>query len=115
FYVGAGMLLYDIFSWSGGRPPGVPHHRHLSKRQVMRAIPSLSKDALVGGIKYYDAQVVDARSVASVARPASFYGAHAASRVRVEGFIKVGQRVVGVHAHDTETGERFDVRARQVV
>jgi glycerol-3-phosphate dehydrogenase len=115
FYIGAGMLLYDIFSWSGGRPPGVPHHRHLSKRQVMRAIPSLSKDALVGGITYYDAQVDDARYVASLARTASFYGVHAASRVRVEGFIKVGQRVVGVHAHDIETGERFDVRARQVV
>jgi glycerol-3-phosphate dehydrogenase len=115
FYIGAGMLLYDIFSWSGGRPPGVPHHRHLSKRQVMRAIPSLSKDALVGGITYYDAQVDDARYVASLARTASFYGVHAASRVRVEGFIKVGQRVVGVHAHDVETGERFDVRARQVV
>jgi glycerol-3-phosphate dehydrogenase len=115
FYIGAGMLLYDIFSWSGGRPPGVPHHRHLSKRQVLRAIPSLSKDALVGGITYYDAQVDDARYVASLARTASFYGVHAASRVRVEGFIKVGQRVVGVHAHDIETGERFDVRARQVV
>ncbi|MFD3446920.1 glycerol-3-phosphate dehydrogenase/oxidase [Microbacteriaceae bacterium 4G12] len=114
-YIGAGMLLYDIFSWSGGRPPGVPHHRHLSKRQVMRAIPSLSKDALVGGITYYDAQVDDARYVASLARTASFYGVHAASRVRVEGFIKVGQRVVGVHAHDVETGERFDVKARQVV
>jgi glycerol-3-phosphate dehydrogenase len=81
----------------------------------MRAIPSLSKDALVGGITYYDAQVDDARYVASLARTASFYGVHAASRVRVEGFIKVGQRVVGVHAHDVETGERFDVRARQVV
>ena len=30
FYIGAGMLMYDIFSWTGGRPPGVPHHRHLT-------------------------------------------------------------------------------------
>ena len=115
FYIGAGMALYDIFSWTGGRPPGVPHHRHLSKTQVLRAIPSLSKDAVVGGLTYYDAQVDDARYVANLARTASFYGAHVASRVRVEGFIKVGQRVVGVHAHDLETGEKFDIRARQVV
>ncbi|MBC7723820.1 MAG: glycerol-3-phosphate dehydrogenase/oxidase [Burkholderiaceae bacterium] len=114
-YVGAGMLLYDIFSWTGGRPPGVPHHRHLTKRQVMAMVPSLANDALVGGITYYDAQVDDARYVASLARTASFYGAHVASRVRVEGFIKVGQRVVGVHAHDLETGEKFDIRAKQVV
>ncbi|WP_051973483.1 glycerol-3-phosphate dehydrogenase/oxidase [Cryobacterium sp. MLB-32] len=115
FYIGAGMLLYDVFSYMGGRPPGVPHHRHLSKGQVQKLMPSLANDALVGGITYYDAQVDDARYVASLVRTASFYGAHAASRVRVEGFIKVGERVVGVHAHDLQTGERFDVRAKQVV
>ncbi|MFC5928203.1 glycerol-3-phosphate dehydrogenase/oxidase [Cryobacterium melibiosiphilum] len=115
FYIGAGMLLYDIFSYTGGRPPGVPHHRHLSKRQVQKLMPSLANDALVGGITYYDAQVDDARYAASLVRTASFYGAHAASRVRVEGFIKVGERVVGVHAHDLETDEHFDVRAKQVV
>ena len=115
FYIGAGMLLYDIFSYSGGRPPGVPHHRHLSKRQVQRMVPSLAHDALIGGITYYDAQVDDARYVSTLARTASFYGAHVASRVRVEGFIKVGERVVGVHAHDLETGEKFDIRAKQVV
>ncbi|WP_210479686.1 glycerol-3-phosphate dehydrogenase/oxidase [Naasia sp. SYSU D00948] len=114
-YIGAGMLLYDIFSWSGGRPPGVPHHRHLFKRQMLRAIPSLRSDAFTGGITYYDAQVDDARYVADLARTASFYGAHVANRVRVVGFLKVGERVVGVKAHDFESGETFDVRAKQVV
>lgn len=114
-YIGAGMLLYDLFSYSGGRPPGVPHHRHLSKRQVHKLMPSLRDDALVGGITYYDAQVDDARYVSTLARTASFYGAHVASRVRVEGFLKVGERVVGVQAHDLLTGERFEIKARQVV
>ncbi|GAA3884732.1 glycerol-3-phosphate dehydrogenase/oxidase [Leifsonia kafniensis] len=114
-YVGAGMLLYDIFSYTGGRPPGVPHHRHLSKTQVKKLIPSIADNALVGGITYYDAQVDDARYVSTLVRTASFYGAHVASRVRVEGFIKVGERVVGVQAHDLQTGERFEVRAKQVV
>lgn len=114
-YVGAGMLLYDLFSYTGGRPPGVPHHRHLTKGQMLRAMPSLNPDAFVGGLTYYDAQVDDARYVSTLARTASFYGAHVASRVRVEGFIKVGQRVVGVNAHDLETGEHFEIRARQVV
>ena len=114
-YIGAGMTLYDAFSWSGGRPPGVPHHRHLTRSQVLRAMPSLKRDAFVGGLTYWDAQVDDARYVASLARTASFYGANAASRVRVEGFLKVGERVVGVKAHDLETDEHFDIRARQVV
>ena len=114
-YVGAGMLLYDLFSYTGGRPPGVPHHRHLTRRQLLRAVPSLKAHAYRGGLVYYDGQVDDARYVATLARTASFYGAHVASRVRVEGFIKVGERVVGVTAHDLETGERFDIMAKQVV
>ncbi len=114
-YVGAGMLLYDLFSYTGGRSPGVPHHRHLTRRQMLRASPSLAPHAFRGGLAYYDAQVDDARYVANLARTASFYGAHVASRVKVEGFIKVGERVVGVRAHDLETDERFEVRAKQVV
>ncbi|HEX3679745.1 MAG TPA: glycerol-3-phosphate dehydrogenase/oxidase [Galbitalea sp.] len=114
-YIGAGMTLYDAFSWSGGRPPGVPHHRHLTRNQVLRAMPSLKRDAFVGGLTYWDAQVDDARFVSSLARTASFYGANVASRVRVEGFLKVGERVVGVQAHDLETNEHFEIRARQVV
>ena len=70
-YIGAGMLLYDLFSYTGGRPPGVPHHRHLSKRQLMRAAPSLHNDAFIGGLTYYDAQVDDARYVAALARTSS--------------------------------------------
>jgi glycerol-3-phosphate dehydrogenase len=114
-YIGAGMLLYDLFSYTGGRPPGVPHHRHLTRSQMLRASPSLAPHAFRGGLAYYDAQVDDARYVANLARTASFYGAHVASRVRVEGFLKVGERVVGVTAHDIETGERFEVHAKQVV
>ncbi|HMH59662.1 MAG TPA: glycerol-3-phosphate dehydrogenase/oxidase [Galbitalea sp.] len=114
-YIGAGMTLYDAFSWSGGRPPGVPHHRHLTRNQVLRAMPSLKRDAFVGGLTYWDAQVDDARFVSSLVRTASFYGANVASRVRVEGFLKVGERVVGVQAHDLETDEHFEIRARQVV
>ncbi len=115
FYIGAGMAMYDVFSYTGLRPPGVPHHQHLTRRQLYRAIPALKKGVMVGGLTYYDAQVDDARYGAMVARTAARYGAHVATRVRVEGFVKVGERVVGVEAHDLETGERFTIRAKQVV
>ncbi|MCX7523272.1 glycerol-3-phosphate dehydrogenase/oxidase [Microbacterium sp. STN6] len=114
-YIGAGMLLYDAFSYTGGRSPGVPHHRHLSASQVRKLVPSLSGDAYIGGITYYDAQVDDARYVANLARTAAYYGAHVANRVRVEGFLKVGERVVGVEARDLLTDETFEIHAKQVV
>jgi glycerol-3-phosphate dehydrogenase len=114
-YIGAGMALYDLFSWTGGREPGVPHHRHLTKRQLAKAAPDLHPDAFRGGLVYYDAQVDDARFVMSLVRTATEYGAHAASRVQVVGLLREGARVTGVEALDRETGERFEVRARQVV
>lgn len=114
-YVGAGMLLYDLFSHSGKHRPGVPPHRHLSRRKLRKIAPGLRNGAFVGGIAYSDAQVDDARYVAMLARTAASYGAHAASRVRAEGFLKVGERVVGVTARDLETGEVFEIRAKQVV
>ncbi|MFT4283429.1 MAG: glycerol-3-phosphate dehydrogenase/oxidase [Protaetiibacter sp.] len=114
-YIGAGMTLYDLFSWTGGREPGVPHHRHLTKRQLAKAAPDLAPDAFRGGLVYFDAQVDDARFVASVVRTAAEYGAHAASRVKVEELLREGARVVGARALDRETGERFDIRARTVV
>ncbi|MBC9937281.1 MULTISPECIES: glycerol-3-phosphate dehydrogenase/oxidase [unclassified Leucobacter] len=114
-YVGAGMLLYDLFARTSRRGPGVPFHTHLSRKQLRRASPGLRKDAFRGGLSYSDGQVDDARYVAMVARTAAAYGAHAANRVRVEGFLKVGERVVGVTARDLVTDETFEIRAKQVV
>ncbi|MGK0714655.1 glycerol-3-phosphate dehydrogenase/oxidase [Leucobacter sp. W1153] len=114
-YVGAGMMLYDLFARSGGQTPGVPWHRHVSRRGLQRDAPGLRKGAFRGGLSYSDAQVDDARYVAMLARTAASYGAHVASRVRVEGFLKVGERVVGVTARDLMADETFEIRAKQVV
>ncbi len=114
-YVGAGMLLYDLFARTGGMSPGVPGHRHVSRKRLVREAPGLRPHAFRGGLSYSDAQVDDARYVATLARTAASYDAHVASRVRVEGFLKVGERVVGVTARDLMTDETFEIRAKQVV
>ncbi len=114
-YVGAGMMLYDLFARTGGRPPGVPWHQHVSRRRLLRDSPGLRPHAFRGGLTYSDGQVDDARYVAMLARTAASYGAHVANRVRVEGFIKVGERVVGVNARDLVSDETFEIRAKQVV
>jgi glycerol-3-phosphate dehydrogenase len=111
FYVGSGVLLYDTM---GGRH-GVPPHRHLTRRQALREFPSLSKGALVGGIKYYDGQVDDARHTMTIARTAAEYGALCATSARVVGFLREGDRVAGARVRDLETGEEHDVRARQTI
>jgi glycerol-3-phosphate dehydrogenase len=114
-YAGSGVALYDTLGLLSGRSRGVPHHRHLTRRGARRIVPALKKDALVGALQYYDAQVDDARHTMFIARTAAAYGAHVASRARVVGLLKEGERVVGVQVHDLESGREFDVRARQVV
>jgi glycerol-3-phosphate dehydrogenase len=115
FYAGAGVALYDSLGLLSGRSRGVPHHRHLTRRGARRIVPSLRKDALIGALQYYDAQVDDARHTMFIARTAAAYGAHVASRVRVTEFLREGQRVTGAMVQDLETGRTLRVEARQVV
>ena len=114
-YAGAGVALYDTLGLLSGRARGVPHHRHLTRRGARRIFPSLRKDALVGALEYYDAQVDDARHTMFIARTAAAYGAHVASRARVVGLLREGERVTGARVHDLESGRTIDVRAKQMI
>src|SRR5450631_1097152 len=114
-YVGAGLTLYDTLASVSGTASGVPRHKHLTRRQARRLVPSLRKDSLVGAVKYYDAQVDDARHTMFLVRTAVAYGALAANRSRVTGFIRQGERVTGVRVRDLETGADLQVRAKQVL
>jgi glycerol-3-phosphate dehydrogenase len=114
-YAGTGVALYDTLSLLSGRSRGVPHHRHLTRSKARQIFPSLRKDSLVGALQYYDGQVDDARHTLFVARTAAAYGAHVASRARVVGLLREGERVTGAEVLDLETGRRLDVRAKQMI
>ncbi|MGZ4493410.1 MAG: glycerol-3-phosphate dehydrogenase/oxidase, partial [Nocardioides sp.] len=114
-YVGAGLALYDAMAMTGKYDMGVPRHKHLLRRQVRRIAPDLRSEELTGAIRYYDAQVDDARLVMTLARTAASHGAHVATRTKVVGFLREGERVTGVRAVDLETGRELEVRARVVV
>ncbi len=114
-YVGAGLLLYDALAMLGKYDVGVPKHKHLLRKQVARIAPDLATDQLAGAIRYYDAQVDDARWVSTIARTAASYGAQIATRTKVTGFLREGDRVVGVRAIDLETDQVFEIRAKAVV
>jgi glycerol-3-phosphate dehydrogenase len=114
-YAGTGVALYDTLGLLSGSARGLPRHRHLTRRHARRIVPSLRKDALIGALQYYDAQVDDARHTVFVARTAAAYGAHVASRARVTAFLREGERVGGAVVQDLESGRSLSVRARQVV
>lgn len=114
-YVGAGMLLYDLFARFGRARPGVPFHRHFSSSKLRRIAPGLKPGVFQGGLGYWDGQVDDARLVLSLVRTAADQGAQVANRVRAEGFERKNGHIVGVVARDLETNRAFVIRAAEIV
>jgi glycerol-3-phosphate dehydrogenase len=110
-YVGAGLLLYDVM----GGSRAMPRHRHLSRRGARAIAPALKRSALVGGVRYFDAQADDARHTLTLVRTAAAYGATVRSSTEVVGFTREGGRIVGAELRDTETGEHGHVRVGVVV
>ncbi len=114
FYVGAGVALYDAMA-TVSRTNVLPWHRHMSKTGAMELMPALRGDSLVGGVRYWDAQVDDARHTMSVTRTAASYGAVVAASVRAVGLHQSGTRVDGVAARCLESGRDLMIRGRSVV
>ena len=111
-YVGAGLALYDALR---GFQRSLPWHKHLSQRQINEIAPSLRHDLVTGAIKYFDAQVDDARHTMAVARTAARHGALIATQVSAESLIREGKRVVGVNALDLASGNKIAIKAGATV
>ena len=111
-YVGMGIGVYDVM----GAGRGVPgHHKHLSRRKTMESFPSGKRSVIRGAIRFYEGQVDDARHTMMISRTAASYGALCVNSTRVTEFLREGDRVVGVGVKDLETGQVFQIRARQVI
>jgi glycerol-3-phosphate dehydrogenase len=110
-YTAAGLFLYD--SMGGAR--SVPGQKHLTKAGALRMVPALRRSALVGAIRYYDAQADDARHTMTVARTAAHYGAVVRTSTQVVGVLREADRISGVRVRDVEDGRETEVRANVVI
>lgn len=110
-YMAAGFFLYD----SMGGAKTVPAQKHLTRAGALRQAPGLRRDALIGGIRYYDTVVDDARHTMNVARTAAHYGAVVRTSTQVVDFLREADRVAGVVVRDTETGQTQRVRSTVVI
>jgi glycerol-3-phosphate dehydrogenase len=114
-YYGAGVAAYDAFAGLLGGVRGMPLHRHLSAQAARRVFPSLRTDTVGGAIRYYDAQVDDARLVTTLARTAASLGAVVVTSARATAIQRSAREVTGARVVDVESGESFDVSARTVI
>jgi glycerol-3-phosphate dehydrogenase len=115
-YAGSGIALYDLTGEGRSAEPAVhPPSPRESTCRAGRPPRCCDRDALIGAIEYYDAQVDDARFTMMLARTAATHGALVANRARVIAVERSGERVTGARVTDTESGRTFVVRAKVVI
>ncbi|HYQ65592.1 glycerol-3-phosphate dehydrogenase/oxidase [Actinophytocola sp.] len=110
-YTAAGLFLYDRM----GGARSVPGQKHLTRAGALRLVPALKRTALIGGIRYFDAQSDDARHTMTVARTAAHYGAVIRTSTQVVGFVREADRVSGVRVRDVEDGRVQEIQANAVI
>lgn len=110
-YVAAGLVLYDEM----GGAKSVPAQKHLTRAGALRLAPGLKRSSLIGGIRYYDTVVDDARHTMTVARTAAHYGAVVRTSTQVVSLLREGDRVTGVEVRDSENGAITEVHGHVVV
>ncbi|HVP01772.1 MAG TPA: glycerol-3-phosphate dehydrogenase/oxidase [Solirubrobacteraceae bacterium] len=127
--VGVGLNLYDVMSvdrlrgrrrraededeelraWAPER------HRIIDGDEVVERLPALAARRPTSGYLFYDCQTDDSRLVLTVLAEAERFGAVCANRLEVTELVEDAGRACGVRVLDHESGERFDLRAENVV
>jgi len=117
--VGVGLNLYDAMARGGrGRQDGdwaPERHRVIAGDEVVGLLPALDARAPTSGYLFYDCQTDDSRLVLTVLAEAERFGAVCANRLEVTDLVDEGGRSSGVQVRDALSGERFPVRAANVV
>lgn len=114
-YVASGVRLYDLLSRVGNHGGEMPRSQSLNVAEAKERVPDLATDEVAGAVRFYDAQIDDARHTVAVARSAASYGAHIVTRTRVTALLRDGEAVVGAQVHDDLTGEDYEIHARVVI
>ena len=112
--------LYDLLSHDRNDRPDrshhLPHSRLVSRDECLALNPVIAPDGVTGGIVWHDCQLHNAdRMVLSFVLSADAAGAVAANYVEATGWIRKGERIVGVQAADRLGAASFDIRATLVV
>jgi glycerol-3-phosphate dehydrogenase len=115
-----GLTIYDALAfdrgWLADPDQRLPGHRALTAAETLALQPELPADGLVGALRYYDCQMFSPERLAlECLVSAAAAGASLANYVRVDGLVREGDRVVGVHVRDELTGRAAELRAGLVI
>ncbi len=112
-YVGTGVFLYDLMAKRVENP--LPRHEHLSQEDLATIAPALNIGKTHGAIRYWDAQVDDARHTMMLARTAATHGAALATSTKVVALDSVVNQGQAVEVLDLESGRTFEIKCQAVI
>ena len=110
-FYGIGLKLYDLMAGEGG----FGHSEILNKEETLEEIPNIETDGLNGGVKYYDGQFDDSRMIVNLAQTAVEQGGTPINYMKVVKLLKSGGQIQGVIAHDLESENLYEIKARAVI
>ncbi|UCF20464.1 MAG: FAD-dependent oxidoreductase, partial [Gemmatimonadota bacterium] len=116
-----GMGLYDLVTADKNRGIAdperwVPWGRILSRAEALELFPGLDQKGLTGAAVFCDGHMYNPpRLVLAFVQNAVQAGAVAANHVEATGFLREGDRVVGVKARDVLTDSALDIRSKVVL
>lgn len=111
-FYGIGLKIYDLLAGKYG----FGSSRVLSREETLERLPTLRHEGLRSGVVYHDGQFDDARLLIQLIMTAANHGAVALNYAPAVSLLKdESGYLTGVVAEDTETSERFHLRARVVV
>ena len=106
-----GLVLYDLIS--GKRRLGTS--KMLSRAEIIKTFPSVKKEGLKGGVRYFDGAFNDARMVISLLQTAKESGCEIKNYTEVIKFLYDDEKICGVVLKDTMTNNEYEVYSDNVI
>ncbi|MCK7559849.1 FAD-dependent oxidoreductase [Chitinophaga sedimenti] len=107
-----GLKLYD---WMAGRL-SLGRSRHISKRETLKRLPTLSPARLSAGILYHDGQFDDSRLAINLVQTIAEQGGLVLNYMKVTGLEKNSKgKIIKVKLQDVENNDTHHVMTRGVI
>ena len=116
-----GTMLYDTVTADrnqgiADRARHIPGGQAIDRDETLRMFPGVNKNGLTGAVIFNDGQIYNPpRHVLAYVKSAVAAGCDAVNYTEVTDLLQQGDRVIGVRARDTLTGEKTEVRGRMVL
>ncbi|MEZ4858501.1 MAG: glycerol-3-phosphate dehydrogenase/oxidase [Flavobacteriaceae bacterium] len=111
-YYWIGLKLYDWLS----KRLSLGSSKYISKKTVLRGLPTLKIKGLANGVSYFDGQFDDARLALNLAQTAIEKGAVCLNYFKVSSFNKNEVDIIqSVDVMDTETSKTYTIKGRAII